>query len=76
MIIATKRRHLIPILLACGLVAGCPNNDGVMEEAGETIDEALEDAGEALEDGAEKLEDAAEEMDDDTSDPEVKSAGE
>lgn len=59
-----KKIHPFALLLTCGLLAGCPNNDGVMEEAGETIDEAAEDAGEALEDGAEKVEDAVDDMDD------------
>jgi hypothetical protein len=65
---AMKKTQTLSLLLACGLLAGCPNNDGPMEEAGETIDEAAEDAGEAIEDGAEKVDDAIDDAERDAED--------
>ena len=46
-------------VLSLGLATtGCEDNDGPMEELGESIDEAVDDAGDAIEDAADEMEDA------------------
>ena len=59
-----KKIHALPLALACGLLASCPD-EGPMEEAGETLDEAAEDTGEAIEDAADEVEDEVDEATDD-----------
>ncbi|WP_290789319.1 hypothetical protein [Halomonas sp.] len=46
-------------MLAVGL-AGCQDEPGPAEEAGQEIDEAMEDAGEGVEEMGESIQDAAE----------------
>jgi hypothetical protein len=46
---------LITLLASLSLV-GC-DNDGPMEEAGESVDQAADDAGDATEDAADDVED-------------------
>ena len=46
-------------VMSLGLAAtGCEDNDGPMEEVGESVDEAIDDAGDALEDAGDAIEDA------------------
>ena len=46
-------------MLAAGL-AGCQDEPGPAEEAGQEIDEAMDDAGEGVEEMGESIQDAAE----------------
>ena len=57
------RRKILLLLsvavLTCGLVAtGCEDNDGPVENMGESIDDAADEAGDAMEDAADDVEDA------------------
>lgn len=49
------KRKKMSVLTAAAFIAllslaGCSDNDGAAEEAGEAVDEAVEDAGDAVED--------------------------
>jgi len=59
-----KSIHTVSLLFACGLLAGCPDNDGPLEEAGEEIDEAADEVGDDIEDAAEEVEDEVDDAND------------
>ncbi|MAO19146.1 MAG: hypothetical protein CMJ35_15920 [Phycisphaerae bacterium] len=40
------------------LMVGCDSNDGVVEEAGESVDDAFDNTGDAIDDAADEVEDA------------------
>ena len=59
----SKLRRLAALTLIPGAVlflAGCPQEQGPVENAGEAVDDAAEDVGDAVEDVADDAEDAAE----------------
>ena len=49
------------LALMIGPLAGC-EQDGPVEEFGETVDEAVEDTGDALEDAGDKIAEACEDV--------------
>ena len=53
-------------VLSFGLMAttGCDDNDGPVEDMGESIDDAVDDAGDAMEDAADDAEDAVDDATD------------
>lgn len=63
------RRKILLLLsiavLSCGLVTtGCDDNDGPVENMGESIDDAMDEAGDAIEDAADEVGDAVDDATD------------
>lgn len=51
------RNALIALMMALGLtVAGCAEEQGPAEEAGEQIDQTMEEAGDKIEEAGDKME--------------------
>jgi len=49
---------LMLLLSSLSVLQACDNNDGPLEEAGETIDEAADDVGDAVEEACEDATDS------------------
>lgn len=61
----TARNALIALMMALGLtLAGCSDNDGPAEEAGEQIDQTMEEAGDEIEEATDEMGGEMEEMGD------------
>ncbi|HER35798.1 MAG: hypothetical protein JXJ30_04480 [Halothiobacillaceae bacterium] len=61
----TTRNALIALMMALGLtLAGCSDNDGPAEKAGEQIDQTMEEAGDEVEKATDEMGGEAEEAGD------------
>ena len=61
----TARNALIALMMALGLtLAGCSDNDGPAEKAGEQIDQTMEEAGDEVEEATDEMGGEMEEMGD------------